>query len=121
MTNAIRSETKTLLSDIVFMRAGGLAGFDDRLEIGKDGIVHYESAGDQSRTETLPNEEISKLARLLQNSGLFDQDHTFTSVGADLITYTIQYNGVTVRADEGQVPDRLRPVLDELLLILNEV
>ncbi len=59
-----------------------------------------------------------ELAGLLTDSGLFQEGGAFRSQGADLITYVVQYNGVTVAADEEKVPDELRPVLDRLMEIL---
>jgi hypothetical protein len=113
-------EATALLTDILFMRVGGFAGFDDRLEVTKDGRIHYASADDQSMTRTITTAEIAELATLLQESGQFDKNNTFTAEGADFIVYTIQYNGVAVLADEDQVPELLRPVIDRLLLFLNE-
>ncbi len=109
-----------LVSDILFTRIGGFVGLDDRLEIGKDGLVRVGSADSPQTTKALTAEQITRIARLLHDCGLFDRDRAYTSQGADLITYTIRYNGVTIQADENKVPGPLRPPIDWLVGILSE-
>ena len=118
--NSAPPSTKALSSELSFTRTGGFAGFDDRLEIGTDGVVYRDSAIAHVSKKTLTAEETTTLANSLDKSGLFTTDHSFTSKGADLITYTIRYKGYTVRADEDQIPPRLRKALDRLLQLLDE-
>ncbi len=115
---AAEEEPAGLASEVVFKRTGGLAGFEDRVEISRDGTVRIQLTGGRPAAKTLTSEETARLAGLLTDSGLFQEGGAFRSQGADLISYVVQYNGVTVAADEEKVPDELRPVLDRLMEIL---
>ncbi len=116
---AAEEEPAGLASEVVFKRTGGLAGFEDRVEISRDGTVRIQLTGGRPAAKTLTSEETARLAGLLADSGLFQEGGAFRSQGADLISYVVfQYNGVTVAADEEKVPDELRPVLDRLMEIL---
>ncbi len=115
---AAEEEPAGLASEVVFKRTGGLAGFEDRVEISPDGTVRIQLTGGRPAAKTLTSEETARLAGLLTDSGLFQEGGAFRSQGADLITSVVQYNGVTVAADEEKVPDELRPVLDRLMEIL---
>ena len=115
---AAEKEPAGLASEVVFKRTGGLAGFEDRVEISRDGTVRIQLTGGRPAAKTLTSEETARLAGLLADSGLFQEGGAFRSKGADLISYVVQYNGVTVAADEEKVPDELRPVLDRLMEIL---
>jgi hypothetical protein len=119
-TNTPTPYTKAFTSGLLFTRTGGFAGFDDRLEIGTDGVIYCKPTIAHAFKKTLTAEETAALARLLDESDLFTTDQMFTSEGADLITYTIRYKGFTVRADEDQIPPQLSKVLDRLLQLLNE-
>jgi hypothetical protein len=103
---------------VAFIREGGFAGFDDRLEIGGDGRAALLCVPSRWEAMTLSPEETSRLQRALDDSGLFAADRSLISVGADLVTYTLRYGGHTLASTEDKVPSRLGPVLDQLLDVL---
>lgn len=90
---------------IEFTRSGGFAG--TRLTATLD-------------TETLPPDDAARLSRLVQESGLFDLPAALRSdaPGGDRFQYRIKIKegarSKEIAADEAAVPDRLRPLLDEL-------
>ena len=107
------SEPGALETDVVFTRRGGIAGFDDRFELSRDGAVRqkkrFPSPGSLDRE--LGEEALGEIAERLHDCGLFDQDRRYTSRGADMMIYSIQYNGVTVTASDGELPPELIPVI----------
>ncbi len=107
-----------LASDVEFARTGGLAGFDDALNIEPDGSVHLRQGAAWARATPLAPAEVDELAVLLDETGLFRRDQELRSVGADLISYTLRYRGVTVVTDELALPEALRPVIERLVRLL---
>ncbi len=114
-----KSEQDGLLLDsrVLFKRTGGLAGYNDRIEISREGALKGNASG-ASVAKALAQEQVAKLARLLDESRLFDVEQSFEAEGADLITYTVQYRHKTVVAQDTNVPNELRPVLDFLSALL---
>lgn len=110
-----------LRSAVTFSRVGGFAGFDDKLVV--------ETSGGTTVTRRLPSPvtqsrmtnavELKELAKRLYECGLFDEDHRFTSPGSDQITYTIEYDGVTVAAMDGELPSDLLPLISFLTRMLD--
>ncbi len=98
-----------------YYRAGGIAGFDDRLVIFDNGAaVASTKAG--SRAIVLNASGIERI------SGLFDESQFSLLVanypaprgGNDLITYSISYHGKTVTTEDTAIPPSLLPVIDEM-------
>ena len=107
-----------LLTPVSFVRSGGFAGLLDQIEIATDGtytITHRDGSG-QSGQLTASQSKV--LAALLAESKLFDADHSFETPGADQFVYNITYNGHTVTAVDGAVPEALASVLDYLTALM---
>jgi hypothetical protein len=105
-------ESGELMSDLTFTRVGGVAGYMDRLEISKDGIVQQKKSVGETIKWTLSKEEFAALAGMLRRPGLFAKDRMLTSKGADRIAYTVRYRGVTISTGGGQVLADLGPIVD---------
>jgi hypothetical protein len=99
---------------LVFTRTGGLAGTNDRLVVRPDGAWTLTSKsgskeGKLTATElaalktTMEQVGFSKLPKVNDNSNM-----------ADGYTYTINYGGTEVMAEDGAVPTALQPVITTL-------
>lgn len=103
---------------IAFTRTGGLAGFDDTVEILPSGKTSIKTRGG-SRSARLSTSTMSQLTRRLRSSRLFDQDRAYTaSEGADHMTYTLRYQKATVTMHDDKVPAPLKPAVDQLLRLI---
>jgi hypothetical protein len=108
---------ETLATDAVFERTGGLAGFDDHLRISRDGAVTGSTRG-ATVSDTIPPEQLTELALLLKESGLFTEDVTKRSEGFDITTYTVRYHGAIVSVQGDLMPTEFGPVLSFFLRLL---
>jgi hypothetical protein len=95
----------TLAGPIVFQRSGGIAGFDDRIEIQPSGEVHRDGA----LLRTLPQDELERLAKAVGSASDGPLSH-----GADQVRYSIAYGGKTVRWTDAATPEALAPVMSLL-------
>ena len=72
------------------------------------------SRGRSTESAVIPEDDLAGLAADLDSSGLFDEDREYRGTGADLQTYTITYDGVSVVADETEIPETLASVIARL-------
>lgn len=107
-----------LLTPVSFVRSGGFAGLTDQIEIAVDGAYTISHDDGSSESGHLAPDRTQELASLLAQSQLFDSDHSFETPGADQFVYTITYNGHTVTAVDGAIPDELAEVLDFLTALI---
>ncbi len=114
-TAAVENE---LLTPVSFVRSGGFAGLTDQIEIAVDGAYTISHNDGSSESGHLAPDRIQELASLLAQSQLFDSDHSFETPGADQFVYTITYNGHSVTAVDGAIPDELVEVLDFLTALI---
>ena len=105
---------------VSLVRTGGIAGLRDEVQVSPSGQVTV--TGDRSPTSTTATMAPADLARLrtaLARSGFatLESDYLDRSA-ADAYQYAVTYQGRTVTADEGVVPEGLRPVIDQLVGLL---
>lgn len=102
---------------IAFTRTGGLAGFDDSVEILPSGKTSIKTR-QGNRATRLSTSALSQLTRRLRSSRLLDQDRSYISEGADHMTYTLRYQKATVTMHDDKVPSQLKPAVDQLLRLI---
>ena len=102
-----------------YYRTGGIAGLQDRLVLFDNGVAIV--SGRTGNHEIVLNQ--TDIDRIIL---LFDQGHFSNLQGnysgrhgsADLIRYTISYQGKTVSAEDTAIPPPIQPVIDELNRII---
>jgi hypothetical protein len=103
-----------------YYRTGGIAGLQDRLVIFDNGVGVVSGRTGNHEIE-LNQTDIDRIILL------FDQGHFSALQGnysgrhgsADLIRYTITFEGKTVSAEDTAIPPSIQPVIDELNRIIN--
>jgi hypothetical protein len=103
-----------------YQRTGGIAGVNDRLVIFDNGAALVSS-------RTTSREILLNKTDLEQVSALFDAaqftilegNYTSRRRGADLMQYSISYQGKTVITEDTAIPSPLEPVIEEMNRILN--
>lgn len=108
-----------LVTPLRFTRSGGIAGTQMQLDLAVDGSYTVQTMGVESGSGQISDDDFGQIAAALAASNLFDADHDFPAVGADLFTYTLAYNGYTLTAQDGALPDALLPLLARLLPLLD--
>jgi hypothetical protein len=105
---------------VVLLRYGGVAGSSDRVSVDALGVATVVSDRASSpSTRTLSSGELASLRTALERSDIAHLDRNYLDPGAaDAYQYDIAYQGVTVTADEGVLPPRLRPVVDILARLI---
>jgi len=93
--------------------SGGFAGLTESVVVEPDGEAVI-SRGRSTESAVIPEDDLAGLAADLDSSGLFDEDREYRGTGADLQTYTITYDGVSVVADETEIPETLASVIARL-------
>ncbi len=105
---------------VVLVRYGGLAGSSDRVAVEASGEATIIS--DRSATPTvltLPPADLASLRTALERSEIATLDRNYLDPrAADAYQFDVTYQGVTVTADEGVLPAKLRPVVDQLAKLL---
>lgn len=109
----------SLATPLLFTRTGGFAGFDDRVAVASDGAYTVNRRGQAAVSGQLAPAEQAALSAALAASGLFDADHRFETPGADQFAYTITYDGHTVVAVDGAIPEALQPLIDLLAALIS--
>jgi hypothetical protein len=102
-----------------YYRAGGVAGYDDRLIIFDNGAaVVSTKAG--SRTIVLNATVIAGISDLFTQAqfSMLQTNYPAPRGGSDLIRYSLSYHGKTVTSEESAVPPSLLPVLDQMNTIV---
>jgi hypothetical protein len=96
--------------------SGGIAGVQDRLDIGPDGTA----TGNQQRPPGTPATRLTagerqNLAETLRHAATRTYRAAYRTEGAaDLFTYRIRFDTVAVSADEMAIPAELAAVIDAL-------
>jgi hypothetical protein len=105
---------------VSYGRQGGIGGNDDRLTVAPDGTYEITRRGVRPARGTLPAADFAGLRGTLERSAFADIPSVNSGgVMADGFTYYVEYGGHTVVAEDGGVPDALRPVLGALDRIFN--
>jgi hypothetical protein len=103
-----------------YHRTGGIAGTNDRLVVFDNGVAVI--SGRSGSSELLLNQTDLALISVLFNQSQFAQlqaKYSASQGSADLMTYTINYHGKTVTAEESAVPPSLVPIIADLNHILS--
>lgn len=102
-----------------YQRSGGIAGVNDRLVIFDNGDA-LVSGRTTSREITLNESELGRIAAIFDAAQFAELEGNYTSRrGADLMQYSITYQGKTVNTEDTAVPAPLEPVIAEMNSILN--
>lgn len=105
---------------VVLVRYGGIAGSNDRVSVDALGVATVISDRSPApSTRTLSATDLAILRTALERAGMTGLQRNYLDRGAaDAFQYDVTYQGVTVTADEGVLPTRLRPVVDQLVALL---
>jgi hypothetical protein len=105
---------------VVLVRYGGIAGSADRVAVDASGVATVISdRSPNPSTKTLSSTELATLRTALERSEITTLQRNYLDhQAADAYQYDITYQGVTVTADEGVLPPKLRPVVDQLVRLL---
>ena len=104
-----------------YYRTGGITGIDDRLVIFDNGAaVVATKAG--SREIVLNSSEMNKISDLFSAAqfSMLQNNYPAPRGGADLIQYSVSYQGKTVTTEDSAIPPSLDPVLVELNRIVRD-
>lgn len=106
---------------VEYTRTGGIAGFNDHLVIFSNGQAAYERK-EGAGVFSLTKEDLARLKASLDAAEFsnLSPDYPAPSPGADYFSYTITYQGKTVRTETGGVPPELSPVIGQLDYLLSE-
>ncbi len=106
---------------VEYRRTGGIAGFNDHLVIFSNGQSAYERR-DRSGVFSLNGDDLAKLKSSLDaaNFSALSPEYPAPSPGADYFSYTITYQGKTVKTETGGVPPPLSPVIGQLDYLLSQ-
>lgn len=104
----------------MLVRYGGIAGIHERVSVDPFGQVTIASdRSPTTRTRTLPAADLTNLRTALERSEITTLERNYLDPrAADAYQYDVTYQGVTVTADEGVLPARLRPVVEQLTTLL---
>lgn len=105
---------------VVLARSGGIAGANDQVSVDESGVATVLSSRVPApSTRTLTAGELAALRAALDRADMKSLRRNYLDRQArDAYQYDVTYRGMTVTADEGVVPDSLRPVLDILTRLL---
>lgn len=105
---------------VVLLRYGGIAGSNDRVSVDAVGVATVISdRSDSSLTRTLSPGDLAALRTALRRADMKSLRRNYLDRQArDAYQYDVTYEGVTVTADEGVVPEELRPVVDQLTKLI---
>ena len=104
---------------VAYRRSGGFAGFQDSLDISRDGrVVVSRRAG--KREMRLDPARLAKLEETLKKTGIDTIPAESTAKGADLFSYSLTYGGRTVTFMDTAVPPSLEDLIPRLNAILDE-
>ena len=101
---------------VEYRRSGGIAGFDDRLTVYRDGSATLERVRGSSGRYRVGAEDLRALEQALEAARFPElrPEYLPDTPIADGFGHTITYRGRTVRTADGGVPARLEPVLRAL-------
>ena len=100
---------------VQFSRTGGFAGVNDHLTIGPNRQATLTQKSGQSQFE-IDQQTYDQLRQQLEQVGFakLKPDYPAPPGAADVFTYTVTYQGQTVRAQDTAVPASLQPVVSTL-------
>ena len=101
---------------VVLVRYGGITGATDRVEVDASGVATVISdRSPNPSTKTLSSLDLATLRTTLERAEIATLQRNYLDRQArDAYQYDVTYQGVTVTADEGVLPQKLRPVVDQL-------
>ena len=105
---------------VVLVRYGGIAGTNDRVSVDASGVATVISdRSPNPSTKTLSSTDLATLRTALERSEIATLQRNYLDhQAADAYQYDVTYQGVTVTADEGVLPPKLRPVVDQLVRLM---
>ena len=105
---------------VVLHRYGGMAGSSDRVSVDASGVATVISdRSPNPSTRTLPSGDLATLRTALRRAEITTLQRNYLDHQArDAFQYDVTHQGVTVTADEGVIPDKLRPVVDQLTKLM---
>jgi hypothetical protein len=105
---------------VVLLRSGGIAGSNDRVSVDALGVATIISdRAPIPSTRTLSAGDLAALRTALQRAEITTLQRNYLDRAArDAYQYDVTYQGVTITADEGVIPDKLRPVVDQLTKLI---
>lgn len=106
---------------VVLLRYGGIAGLQDRVSVDALGVVTVtrdRSPGPTTRTLSPTNMAALRTALVRADMATLVRNYLDRSA-TDAYQYDVTYQGVTVTADEGVLPAKLRPVVDLLTKLIS--
>jgi heat shock protein HslJ len=103
---------------IEFTRTGGFAGFNDHLVISSEGTA-IVTRKETTRQVQVPELTMRKLTAHLSAADFrsLKDEYPAPQEGADYFTYTLTYDGKTVKTEDTGIPPILVPVIN----VLNEI
>ena len=106
---------------VVLVRYGGIAGSNDRVSVDALGVATVISdRSPNAKTRTLPAGDLAALRTALQRAEITTLERNYLDRQArDAYQFDVTYQGVTVTADERVIPDKLRPVVDQLAKLIS--
>ena len=110
--------TPTLFVD--YQRSGGIAGVNDRLVIFGNG-AGLVSSRTTSREILLNQSDLEQISAVFDAGqfAMLEGNYTSRRGGADLLQYSIRYQGKTVITEDTAIPPSLEPVIREMDRIIS--
>jgi hypothetical protein len=108
-----KPEAPTLFVD--YQRTGGFAGVNDRLVIFDNGVT-LVSSRITSREILLNQSDLDQVSAVFDagHFAVLEGNYTSRRGGADLMQYSISYQGKTVNTEDTAIPASLEPIIKEL-------
>lgn len=105
---------------VVLVRSGGITGSTDRVSVDASGVAMVMSDRlPNPSTRTLSASDLASLRAALDRAEMATLQRNYLDRQArDAYQYDVTYQGVTVTADEGVLPPKLRPVVDQLVRLV---
>jgi hypothetical protein len=107
---------------VTFVRSGGFAGFEDHLQIRRDGAARLERGGGEARDFQVPADEVTQLEAELEAADFshLRSSHRNDPTIADGFVYQVTYEDRTVRCEQDAGPPALERVIDHSEQILGD-
>jgi hypothetical protein len=98
-----------------YQRTGGIAGVNDRLVIFDNGVTLVKSRT-TSREILLNHSDLEQISSVFDAGqfSILEGNYTSRRGGADLLQYSISYQGKTVNTEDTAIPPSLEPVIREM-------
>ena len=103
-----------------YQRSGGIAGVNDRLVIFDNGVT-LVSSRTTSREILLNQSDLEQISAVFDAAQfpMLEGNYTSRQGGADLMQYSLRYQGKTVNTEDTAIPPPLEPVIDEMNRVLS--